>query len=70
MGEVKNNKVSGFHNWLSFLKEEGEGDLDYKGYLKKLDLGNKVQKNSSCSENLSFSSFLCLKVQFSISLCQ
>lgn len=46
MGEVKNNKVSGFHNWLSFLKEEGEGDLDYKGYLKKLDFGNKVCKMS------------------------
>lgn len=41
VGEVKNSKVSGFHNWLSFLKEEGEGDLDYKGYLKKLDFGNK-----------------------------
>lgn len=41
VGEVKNRKVSGFHNWLSFLKEEGEGDLDYKGYIKKLDLGNK-----------------------------
>ncbi|KAG0725672.1 Poly(U)-specific endoribonuclease [Chionoecetes opilio] len=41
VGEVKNRKVSGFHNWLSFMKEEGEGDLDYKGYLKKLDLGNK-----------------------------
>uniref|UniRef100_A0A0P4WD06 EndoU domain-containing protein n=1 Tax=Scylla olivacea TaxID=85551 RepID=A0A0P4WD06_SCYOL len=41
VGEVKNRKVSGFHNWLSFLKEEREGDLDYKGYIKKLDLGNK-----------------------------
>lgn len=45
VGEVKNSKVSGFHNWLTFLKEEGEGDLDYKGYLKKLDLGSKVGKN-------------------------
>lgn len=41
VGEVKNRKVSGFHNWLSFMKEEREGDLDYKGYITKLDLGNK-----------------------------
>lgn len=45
VGEVKNSKVSGFHNWLHLLKEEGEGDLDYKGYLKKLDFGNKVKEN-------------------------
>ena len=54
MGEVKNNKVAGFHNWLSFLKEEGEGDLDYKGYIKKLDLQNKVSKHNGIKQFLVF----------------
>lgn len=54
VGEVKNRKVSGFHNWLSFLKEEGEGDLDYKGYIKKLSLGNKVSKSSDTGQCLVF----------------
>lgn len=63
VGEVKNSKVSGFHNWLSFLKEEGEGDLDYKGYLKKLDFGNKVCKIMYHLELLIFSLGVLLHVQ-------
>ncbi|KAK3886789.1 hypothetical protein Pcinc_009070 [Petrolisthes cinctipes] len=39
MGELKNGAVSGFHNWVSFQKEEAEGDLNYEGYEKIVDLG-------------------------------
>lgn len=41
IGELKGGKVSGFHNWLNFRKEEQEGDLDYKGYMKTVNLNGK-----------------------------
>lgn len=43
VGELKDGKVSGFHNWLSYYKEEQEGDLDYLGYMRTVDLGPKAK---------------------------
>lgn len=42
MNEIKNNKVSGLHNWIYFHEQELDShhDVDYKGYLKSLHLGN------------------------------
>lgn len=34
VGEVKNDKVSGFHNWIQLYLEEKRGKLDYRGYIK------------------------------------
>jgi poly(U)-specific endoribonuclease len=34
VGEVKNDSISGFHNWLQFYFEEQKGTLDYRGYIK------------------------------------
>jgi len=34
VGEVKNGAISGFHNWIRFYKEEANGALDYRGYIK------------------------------------
>lgn len=34
VGEVKNEKISGFHNWIQLYLEELKGDLDYRGYIK------------------------------------
>eukprot|EP00980_Cylindrotheca_fusiformis_P008574 scaffold1820_cov129-Cylindrotheca_fusiformis.AAC.15 len=34
VGEVKNGKISGFHNWIQLYMEEQKGDLDYRGYIK------------------------------------
>jgi poly(U)-specific endoribonuclease len=38
--EMKNGTLIGMHNWLYFYEEEKAGKADYKGYSKKLDLGN------------------------------
>lgn len=40
LGELKNNEVSGFHNWLFFSEEEIKGAVDYLGYMKKVDLND------------------------------
>lgn len=34
VGEVKNDQVSGFHNWIMFWLEERKGNVDYRGYIK------------------------------------
>ena len=34
VGEVKDGKVSGMHNWIQFYLQEKKGDLDYRGYIK------------------------------------
>jgi len=34
IGEVKDDKVSGFHNWFQLYMEEKKGALDYRGYIK------------------------------------
>lgn len=33
LGEVRRGKVIGLHNWMTLLREERLGDLDYLGYL-------------------------------------
>ncbi|CAL4064842.1 unnamed protein product, partial [Meganyctiphanes norvegica] len=43
VGELKDGKVSGFHNWIQFGHEEKDGDLDYKGFMQYVNLGNKGQ---------------------------
>ncbi|CAK9802748.1 Endoribonuclease CG2145 [Anthophora quadrimaculata] len=46
MAELKTvptgTEVVGLHNWIYFSKEETTGKVDYNGYLKKLDLGEKA----------------------------
>lgn len=34
VGEIKNEKVSGFHNWIYYYMEEMKGTVDYRGYIK------------------------------------
>lgn len=45
VGEVKDDKVSGFHNWIMFYLEEKKGDVDYRGYIKPRGR-NEAETNS------------------------
>lgn len=42
MNEIKNNEISGLHNWIYFYEQEQDSKhhLDYKGYIKSLHFGN------------------------------
>lgn len=41
LGEVKHGKVNGFHNWLFFLTQEREGNVDYYGFNYGLGFGGR-----------------------------
>lgn len=41
LAENKNNTILGMHNWLYMYEMEKSGRVDYKGWIKKLDLGSK-----------------------------
>lgn len=41
VGEIKKGAVSGFHNWVYFYTEESAGNLDYGGWSKMKDFGEK-----------------------------
>lgn len=32
-GEVRDNKIIGFHNWIQFFLEEKKRQVDYKGFF-------------------------------------
>jgi poly(U)-specific endoribonuclease len=43
---VKNKKISGLHNWIYFAEMEKSGALNYKGWLKKVDLSDVGIENN------------------------
>lgn len=44
MSELKKLKtetnVLGLHNWIFYSKEESKGNINYNGYIKKIDIGD------------------------------
>ncbi|KAB0795667.1 hypothetical protein PPYR_09728 [Photinus pyralis] len=41
LAEIKNGEVSGFHNWIYFHHQELNNNVNYLGYLKVVEFGNK-----------------------------
>lgn len=44
MNEIKNNEITGLHNWIYFHEQEQDSHhyLDYRGYMKSLHMGNVI----------------------------
>lgn len=57
MAELSNQptgiEVIGLHNWIYYSKEEMSGKANYKGYLKKVDLGDVSCSVYLCVRNIS-----------------
>lgn len=47
IGEIKDEKVTGFHNWINFYNEEKKGNVDYRGYVKPRGSNNAAQTNEN-----------------------
>lgn len=45
VGEVKNGKVIGFHNWIQLFVEERKGNVDYQGFICPRKRGHKKHSN-------------------------
>lgn len=41
LAENKNNTIIGLHNWIYMYEMEKAGHVDYKGWIRKVDLGAK-----------------------------
>ena len=41
LGEESGGAVKGFHNWFYFLEQEKKGEVNYYGYDKAVELGDK-----------------------------
>lgn len=54
VGEIKDNDVSGFHNWIQFYLEEKKGKLDYRGYIKPRDKNDALQDSNDHVLTLQF----------------
>ncbi|XP_050312708.1 endoribonuclease CG2145-like [Anthonomus grandis grandis] len=55
VAEIKENQVSGLHNWIYFYDAEAQNKANYLGYLKKIDLGDKgaILKHHSTFHDIS-----------------
>ncbi|KAJ3414092.1 hypothetical protein HDV05_007126 [Chytridiales sp. JEL 0842] len=54
VGEIKNNAVIGFHNWIMLAIEEKRGEADYRGYiLPRSRRGNHGDQASGSEHVLS-----------------
>lgn len=58
LSEVKNGTVMGLHNWIYMSEAEKAGDLDYKGWTKKIDLGNVSGDNGDLTRLFPISPFI------------
>eukprot|EP00164_Ancoracysta_twista_P012919 GFYU01020437.1.p1 GENE.GFYU01020437.1~~GFYU01020437.1.p1 ORF type:complete len:279 (-),score=93.05 GFYU01020437.1:196-1032(-) len=52
VGECRDGKVTGFHNWIQFYLEEKSGRVDYKGYVLPRRRGGSDDDAPDGSEQL------------------
>jgi len=45
VGEIKNGKISGFHNWVQYYLEEQKGNIDYRGFILPRNKGDAAINN-------------------------
>ena len=55
VGEIKNDQVSGFHNWIQFYLEERKGHVDYRGYIKPKNRNDAATDSNDHVITLQFS---------------
>lgn len=58
LSEIKKGKIIGLHNWIYFAEAEKRGQLNYKGWMKVVDLGEvtwKFSLNSKIPKSFFFS---------------
>lgn len=39
LGEKNGNSISGYHGWIKYYRDEKAGNINYLGYMAKIDLG-------------------------------
>ncbi|KAG7379931.1 hypothetical protein PHYPSEUDO_007989 [Phytophthora pseudosyringae] len=54
VGEEKNGKIGGCHNWLQVYNEERNGRIDYKGYIRPRQRGCKFMEPHNKEQLITF----------------
>ncbi|CAI5728119.1 unnamed protein product [Peronospora effusa] len=54
VGEEKNGKICGCHNWLQVYNEERNGRINYKGYIRPRQRGCKFMEPTNKEQLLTF----------------
>jgi poly(U)-specific endoribonuclease len=63
IGEVEDNAISGFHNWIQFYHQEQKGNIDYRGYIKPRGTTPSQRRSSESNRNYQSDDHL-LTLQF------
>lgn len=70
VGEIRKNKVIGFHNWIQLYRQEQEGNVDYRGTRKSIGTDRLLTYNllwKGCEKPFG-SSLLGMSPEFELAL--
>ncbi|KAL7563182.1 hypothetical protein ACA910_014458 [Epithemia clementina (nom. ined.)] len=78
VGEIRDHKISGFHNWIQFYLQEQKGTVDYRGYIKPRSQNDALSEDDDHLLTLQFtwhgvekmvgSSFIGVSPEFELAL--